>query len=214
MLGSMLFRDEDVFKTVGYLSGGERARLLLLIIMLEKANTLFLDEPTNHLDLPSKEALDVAMKEYDGTVFLVSHDRYFLNKIADKIYELTPSGIVRYNGNYDDYLAGKENTQKTTATSSSSSKSGATATNDYETTKRRQANIKNKTKKLEAAEQLIGETELRIEELNSSLEECGSDYDKVKEIYAQLEEQQKILNDTYELWNLLGEELEMLQTEE
>ena len=212
MLGSMLFRDEDVFKTVGDLSGGERARLLMLIIMLEKANTLFLDEPTNHLDLPSKEALDVAMKEYDGTVFLVSHDRYFLNKIADKIYELTPSGIVRYNGNYDDYLEGKDNVAKATATTSAkTANSGAT---DYETAKRRQANIKNKTKKIEAAEVLIEETEAAIESLNAELEQCGSDYDKVKEIYSQLEEQQKILTDTYDLWNTLSEELEMLQSEE
>lgn len=213
MLGSMLFRDEDVFKMVGDLSGGERARLLLLIIMLEKANTLFLDEPTNHLDLPSKEALDVAMKDYEGTVFLVSHDRYFLNKIADKIFELTPKGIVRYNGNYDDYLEGKENANKETV-SVSSAKTSATGANDYETAKRRQANIKNKTKKLEAAEQLIEETELKIEELNASLEESGSDYDKVKEIYAQLEQQQKLLSDTYEQWNTLSEELEILQSEE
>ena len=146
MLGGMLFRDEDVFKNVSDLSGGERARLLLLIIMLEKANTLFLDEPTNHLDLPSKEALDVAMKEYDGTVFLVSHDRYFLNKIADKIFELTPSGIVRYNGNYDDYLESRESVNRESAVSAA--KPVKSSADDYETAKRRQANIKNKTKKL------------------------------------------------------------------
>ncbi len=212
MLGSMLFRDEDVFKMVGDLSGGERARLLLLIIMLEKANTMFLDEPTNHLDLPSKEALDAAMKQYDGTVFFVSHDRYFLNKIADKIYELTPGGVVRYNGNYDDYLAIKDT--PSSGSTSSGKKATTSAAQDYETVKRRQANIKNKTKKLEKAEQLIEETEAEIEQLNCALEESGADYDKVKEIYACLEEKQKLLADTYELWNNLSEELEILQSEE
>ncbi|MBQ7901481.1 MAG: ABC-F family ATP-binding cassette domain-containing protein [Clostridia bacterium] len=212
MLGSMLFRDEDVFKMVGDLSGGERARLLLLIIMLEKANTLFLDEPTNHLDLPSKEALDTAMKEYEGTVFFVSHDRYFLNKIADKIYELTPNGIVRYNGNYDDYLANKEMAASSVA--GSAKKSTTIAAQDYETTKRRQANIKNKTKKMEQAELLIEQTESNIEELNKQLEESGSDYDKVKDIYSQLEDKKKLVSDTYELWNNLSEELELLQAEE
>ena len=110
-------------------------------------------------------------------------------------------------------MAGKENANKETV-SVSSPKTSATGANDYETAKRRQANIKNKTKKLEAAEQLIEETELKIEELNASLEESGSDYDKVKEIYAQLEQQQKLLSDTYEQWNTLSEELEILQSEE
>ncbi len=107
LLGTVLFTDEDVYKRVSELSGGERARLLLLAIMLEKSNTLILDEPTNHLDLPSKEALDTAVEDFDGTVILVSHDRYFLNKVADKIIELTPDGAYCYNGNYDEYINGK-----------------------------------------------------------------------------------------------------------
>lgn len=208
-LGTLLFRDEDVFKMVGDLSGGERARLLLLIIMLEKANTLFLDEPTNHLDLPSKEALDTAMIEYDGTVFFVSHDRYFLNKIADKIYELTPDGIYKYDGNYDYYLTRKEDglgTQKT-------QKVRTNAAADYETEKRRKANIANRIKKIQKAEEDIELLEGEIEQLNFDLQNSGSDYDKVKEIYSTLEQKEKQLSDIYEQWNILNEELEQLNSE-
>ena len=208
-LGTLLFRDEDVFKMVGDLSGGERARLLLLIIMLEKANTLFLDEPTNHLDLPSKEALDTAMIEYDGTVFFVSHDRYFLNKIADKIYELTPDGIYKYDGNYDYYLTRKEDglgTQKT-------QKVRTNAAADYETEKRRKANIANRIKKIQKTEEDIELLEGEIEQLNFDLQNSGSDYDKVKEIYSTLEQKEKQLSDIYEQWNILNEELEQLNNE-
>ena len=207
-LGTLLFRDEDVFKMVGDLSGGERARLLLLIIMLEKANTLFLDEPTNHLDLPSKEALDTAMIEYDGTVFFVSHDRYFLNKIADKIYELTPHGIYKYDGNYDYYLSRKEDNISALKTQ----KGNATAAQDYETQKRRKANINNRIKKIQKAEQDIEILEGEIEQLNQNLQNSGSDYDKVKEIYSELEQKEKQLSDIYEQWNILNEELEQLNS--
>lgn len=208
LLGGMLFRDEEVYKMVRDLSGGERARLMLLIIMIEKANTLFLDEPTNHLDLPSKEALDEAVKNYEGTVFFVSHDRYFLNKIADKIYELTPDGINRYEGNYDDYLnyASKQNQ----TASSSDGKKASSSARTYEEEKRIKANIRNISKKIENCELLIEKTEEQIELLNAELEKSGSDYDKVKELYEQIEKNNAILSETYEQWNMLSEELEKL----
>ncbi len=210
LLARILFCGDDVFKLIKDLSGGERARLMLLIIMIEKANTLFLDEPTNHLDLGSKESLDVAVKKYQGTVFFVSHDRYFLNKIADKIFELTPDGINRYEGNYDDYLR----TQNISSVFASEKKSENLSARTYEEEKRRQANIKNKTKKLELAEKTIEETENKIEELNLSLEAVGSDYDKVKEIYSEIEKCNELLTLTYESWGLLNEELEILKKDE
>ena len=212
LLGGMLFHNEDVYKMVGDLSGGERARLMLLIIMIEKANTLFLDEPTNHLDLPSKEALDEAVNSYEGTVFLVSHDRYFLNKIADRIYELTPDGIKRYEGNYDDYLRQAESALSRQV--STAGKAASLSARSYEEEKRLKANIRNTTKKLENCEKVIEDTELLIEELNRKLEEFGSDYDKVKEIYEEIEKNNKLLSDTYEQWNKLSEELEKLKSEE
>lgn len=101
----MNFYGEDVFKKVNSLSGGEKAKLAFLVLMLEKDNTLFLDEPTNHLDLASKEKLDEALMKFEGTLFFVSHDRYFLNKVATKIIELGSEKISVYEGNYDYYLA-------------------------------------------------------------------------------------------------------------
>ena len=208
LLGGMLFYDEEVYKLVGDLSGGERARLMLLIIMIEKANTLFLDEPTNHLDLPSKEALDEAVKNYEGTVFFVSHDRYFLNKIADRIYELTPDGIKRYEGNYDDYLAYASRAAHSTEISDDKKASSSAKT--YEEEKRLKANIRNISKKIENCEALIEKTEEQIELLNAELEKSGSDYDKVKELYEQIEKNNTLLSETYEQWNMLSEELEKL----
>lgn len=207
LLGTVLFTDEDVYKRVSDLSGGERARLLLLAIMLEKANTLLLDEPTNHLDLPSKEALDSAVKNYEGTVILVSHDRYFLNKVADKIIELTPNGVFCYNGNYDEYINRKndiiQNEEKAKSVNVSSAES-------YEITKRRQANIRNLQKKIETAENNIETKEEEVENIKQQITDAGSDYEKVKELYEKQEKSEKELDDLYELWNTLTKELDSI----
>ncbi len=211
MLGGMLFSEDDVYKLVGDLSGGERARLMLLIVMIQKRNTMFLDEPTNHLDLPSKEALDTAIKDYPGTLFVVSHDRYFLNKTVDKIFEMTENGINVYLGNFDDYVFKKS--QLTALTDKSQSNSTKKTANDYETEKRRQANIKNRIKKMEKAEADIGELETKIEELNKSLEACGADYEKAKKIYDEIEKTQNTINELYELWESLEAELEELNNQ-
>ena len=108
ILGRFLFRGEDVFLEVGALSGGERARLSLLKMMLSGANTLMLDEPTNHLDIESKEVFEEALMEFPGTCIIVSHDRYFLNRIPTRILELTGDGLVNYLGNYDYYVEKKQ----------------------------------------------------------------------------------------------------------
>ncbi len=209
MLGSMLFSDEDVYKLVGDLSGGERARLMLLIVMIQKKNTMFLDEPTNHLDLPSKEALDSAIGDYQGTLFVVSHDRYFLNKTVDKIFEMTENGVNIYIGNYNDYVEKKAQLQASTAEGDSNTKKSS---NDYETEKRRQANIKNRTRKMEEAEADIADLEAKKDELNKRLESCGADYEKAKELYEQIEQTEQSINELYELWSTLEAELEELKT--
>ena len=108
-LASFLFTGDDVFKIIQKLSGGEKCRINLLKLMLSKANFLLLDEPTNHLDIMSREALEKAMLTYDGTLIVISHDRYFLNKVIDKIYELEENGIKQYLGNYSYYLEKKKN---------------------------------------------------------------------------------------------------------
>ncbi|MGF9964567.1 ABC-F family ATP-binding cassette domain-containing protein [Bacillus rhizoplanae] len=104
VLGNFLFTGEDVFKRISSLSGGEQARVALSKLMLQKANVLVIDEPTNHLDLFSKGVLETALMDYEGTLLFISHDRYFLNQLADKMLELTSTGAVVYNGNYDDYV--------------------------------------------------------------------------------------------------------------
>lgn len=107
-LGRFMFYNDDIFKEIGELSGGERARISLLKLMLSNANVLMMDEPTNHLDIDSKEVLEDALRDYTGTLFVISHDRYFLNAVTNKILELSPHGITEYLGNYEYYLEKKE----------------------------------------------------------------------------------------------------------
>ncbi|MFZ5652309.1 MAG: ATP-binding cassette domain-containing protein [Bacillota bacterium] len=108
VLGSFLFSGEDVLKTVSRLSGGEKARLALARLMLQRANFLLLDEPTNHLDVYSREVLEEALADFDGTILFVSHDRYFLNKLATRVIEISPGGVTVFQGNYDDFMEKKE----------------------------------------------------------------------------------------------------------
>lgn len=209
-LSLVLFKDEDVFKIVGSLSGGERARLMFLIIMLEKPNVLILDEPTNHLDLPAKEALDTAIAEFEGTVIFVSHDRYFLNKTADVIFELTPGGTKAYRGNYNDYISAQSEVQNKTENIQTVKTTGAA---DYESAKRYNGMVKSLEKKIASGEEEIANLEARIEELNGSLEECGSDFEKAGKIYAEINECNTALSEAYDMWNNHMEELEKLKLE-
>jgi len=200
MLGSLLFTNDDVFKRIGDLSGGERAKLEFLTISVKKPNTMILDEPTNHLDLPAKESLETAISEYEGTVFFVSHDRYFLNKIADKIIELTPQGVKVYAGNYDDYAANRIESVSTINNTVKKS-------NSYEEEKRAQAVKKSLMKKLAKAEEEISKTEEKAALLSKQLEEAGSDYDKVKEIYEEIEKNNKHSEELYEIWESISQQL-------
>ena len=113
VLGNFLFSGDDVLKIVSTLSGGEKARLALAKLMLEKANVLILDEPTNHLDLDSKEVLENALIDYPGTILFVSHDRYFINRIATKVLELSREGSTEFLGDYDYYVEKKTRTGRT-----------------------------------------------------------------------------------------------------
>lgn len=115
MLGGMLFHGDDVFKEIGTLSGGQKARLVLLKLVLDGANCLVLDEPTNHLDIMAREAVEAALTAFDGTVLVVSHDRYFINEVADRIWEIEDGQLKDYKGNYDFYLAEKQKAAATAA---------------------------------------------------------------------------------------------------
>lgn len=209
-LSLVLFKDEDVFKMVGSLSGGERARLMFLIIMLEKPNVLILDEPTNHLDLPAKEALDTAIAEFEGTVIFVSHDRYFLNKTADIIFELTPGGTKAYRGNYNDYISAQSEVASKTESTQPAKTTGAA---DYESAKRYNGMVKSLEKKIASGEEEIARLEGRIEELNQSLEDCGSDFERAGKIYAEISDCNTSLSEAYDMWNNHMEGLEKLKLE-
>ena len=205
MLGSLLFTNDDVFKYVDALSGGEKAKLEFLTISVEKPNTMILDEPTNHLDLSSKEALELSLQDYEGTVFFVSHDRYFLNKMADKILELTQDGVNVYNGNYDYYV------EKKITPVESSQKKKETKENSYEENKRIQALKKSLTKKLSKAEEDIAKAEEMANELAKLLEEAGADYEKAKNLYEEIEENTKLTEALYATWEDISEQLGELE---
>lgn len=207
-LASFLFKGDEVFKPLSKMSGGERARVSLLKLMLKGSNFLLLDEPTNHLDASSREELEKTLLDYSGTMLIVSHDRYFINKIADRILLLTNNGVKEYLGNYDYYL------ERTTA-----EKSGAVPTenkkdkkektqNDYFLQKQKQSEERKRQTKLKKAEaeiERLDEEIAKTQELLSS-EEVAADYEKLMELSKHLEDLQKQQEKQYEIW----EELESM----
>lgn len=207
-LASFLFKGDEVFKPLSKMSGGERARVSLLKLMLKGSNFLLLDEPTNHLDASSREELEKTLLDYSGTMLIVSHDRYFINKIADRILLLTNNGVKEYLGNYDYYL------ERTTA-----EKSGAVPTenkkdkkektqNDYFLQKQKQSEERKRQTKLKKAEaeiERLDEEIAKTQELLSS-EEVAADYERLMELSKLLEDLQKQQEEQYEIW----EELESM----
>lgn len=207
-LASFLFKGDEVFKPLSKMSGGERARVSLLKLMLKGSNFLLLDEPTNHLDASSREELEKTLLDYSGTMLIVSHDRYFINKIADRILLLTNNGVKEYLGNYDYYL------ERTTA-----EKSGAVPTenkkdkkektqNDYFLQKQKQSEERKRQTKLKKAEteiERLDEEIAKTQDLLSS-EEVAADYEKLMELSKLLEDLQKQQEGQYEIW----EELESM----
>lgn len=166
-LGTYLFRGDDVFKPIKLLSGGEKCRINLLKLMLREDNFLLLDEPTNHLDIPSREALEESLMDYDGTLFVISHDRYFLNKVIHRIYELRSEGIKEYLGNYSYYAEKREPEAASTAVKAEESQSNQDRT-------RRKVNQREERKarvRLREVEEAIESSEVTLDELTASLAE-------------------------------------------
>ncbi len=209
-LAVFLFQGEDVFKPVGGLSGGERARLLLLKLMLSKANFLLLDEPTNHLDAGSCEALENALMEYDGTLFVVSHDRYLINKLADRLYVLGPDGAEPYAGNYDFYLEKRAMKQETRE------RPAAPKVNLYKLRKEREAELRKKRSALERLEKEIEENDSAQGELEERLAdpETAADYEAVAELSRKLAEKKEQADALLADWTRLSEELDAMGKEE
>lgn len=184
MLGAFLFEDEEVFKKISTLSGGERARVAILKLILSKSNFLLLDEPTNHLDIDSKEVLEDALLNYTGTIFTISHDRYFLNTVVDKILVLDESGVTEYLGNYDYYMEKKRQAQEMSVVEVQEEKT-KTQLKEEKRKERELRELQKKNRvKIQKLEKEIEETELTIEELDVLLcrEEVYSNPDKAKEV--------------------------------
>ena len=207
VLGNVLLTKDDVYKPVRIISGGERAKLAFCIIMLEKANVIILDEPTNHLDLMSKEVLEKALCEYDGTLIFVSHDRYLLNKVPHKIVEIEKDGVFISDGGYDEYKARKELTIFSAVEEKivvpEKPKGNYRSKEQRKQDSQRRNRIKELEKLIEDTEQNIGIIE---EELTK--EEVFSDYVLMNEKCEELEKLKLKLEEYYEEWTVLSEENE------
>ena len=197
------FFSDDVFKSVSDLSGGEKARLTLAKLMQQKVNLLILDEPTNHLDILSREALENAVSEFDGTVIAVSHDRWFIGALADRILDLSdPSAPFVFNGGYEAY--GELIRARQAGESAAPDASVSAAKSEYERTKQLRALERSREKNLAKTEQLISETERKIavlEELMAT--EAASDYKRLEELTEQKNGLESSLSELYEKWDSL-----------
>ncbi|SFE96980.1 ATP-binding cassette, subfamily F, member 3 [Paenibacillus algorifonticola] len=214
VLGSFLFSGEDVLKRISALSGGEKARVSLAKLMLAQANVLILDEPTNHLDLYSKEVLESALLDYEGTLLFISHDRYFLNKMAERIVELTPAGTEHFLGNYDEMIEKKHELEEArleeaAKRAASSSKAAVSSDNvsDYALDKQAKREERSRQRKLEQVEADIAELEQAIADLELQLTDPAifNDYMRIQEIQSQIDQKRTALSEAYEQWETLSE---------
>ena len=205
-MASFLFKGEEVFKPLSKMSGGERARISLLKLMLKGGNFLLLDEPTNHLDSSSREELENTLKEYGGTLLIISHDRYFINKLADRVLVMTPEGVTEYLGNYDYYLErtkseiGENKAEKATVNKEKPQ-------NDYFLQKQKQSEERKRKTRLNKAEAEIERLDGEIEKTQALLtsEEVVADYEKLIELTNKLEQLRQEQEEQYLIWEELLE---------
>ncbi len=201
-LGAFNFKDDDIEKLMQDLSGGERARIALLILILKKPNFLILDEPTNHLDFQSREVLEEALTEYDGTILCVSHDRYFVNRLASRILYFDGASVSSYDGNYDDYLAviaGKPRT--------ASAEKAPKKVNDYKLRKELESQERKRKTRLSRLEKELEEAQTKRDELNELLStpETAADFQRVMELTAELQKINEAIEEMETEWLELSE---------
>ena len=207
VLALFLFTGDDVYKKISMLSGGEKGRVSLCKLMLKRDNLLLLDEPTNHLDMDSREVLEGALEDFDGTILTVSHDRYFINRVADRVIEMRPDGVKEYLGNYDDYL---EKKRREEAGLEDAAASGMTKTQlDKQRRKERLLREGKKAleKQLEAAEARIADAEKEIQDLETRMAdpELYQRPDEARETARRHAELQAGMDALYEEWEALSE---------
>ncbi len=206
-LAAFLFTGEDVFKKISALSGGERGRVSLAKLMLSEANFLILDEPTNHLDITSKEILETALNAYEGTVLYVSHDRYFINRTAGRILELTHQQFVNYIGNYDYYLEKKELLTPVSETASGAAEEPSAQKLDWKQQKENQALIRKRENELKKCEEKIEALETQSAALDDEMAkpEIATNSAKLQEIAGEKERITAELEALYARWEALSE---------
>ena len=216
VLAAFLFTGEDVFQVIGTLSGGEKGRVSLAKLMLSNANFIILDEPTNHLDIQSREILEEAINNYEGTVFYVSHDRYFINQTATRILDLSPEGIVNYKGNYNYYLEQKEagnisadsdNITLTSATDAALAPSPEKAKEDWKRSREEAARQRKRANDLKKTEKEISRLEEENDQLKEemALPENATNVAKLMELNTKFEENEAALLELYDKWEELSE---------
>ncbi len=212
ILGSFLFSGDDVLKPVSALSGGEKARLALAKLMMKRANFLILDEPTNHLDLESKEVLENALIDYPGTILFVSHDRYFINRIATKVFELSADGITEYLGDYDYYVEKKTEMaellalkEKQTADEKKEKQNGK---NQYQLSKKQKKLERKRQRQIEEIQEKIEQLEKEIVEKEQRFldPEIYTDHMKANKLNLEIEQARKKVDRLMEKWAELEEE--------
>ena len=205
LLATFLFKGDDVFKEISVLSGGERARLVLAKLMQKKVNLLLLDEPTNHLDIESREALEEALLSFEGTIIAVSHDRYFINKIATRMLSFEGNGkVFEYNGSYSDYNEYVSKTKsEVQATVSANPPPGK---NDWELKKKQKQEERKKISRISKIEKEIEESEERIRQIDSEAEKAATDYVALQALYEEKAVLEEKCNKLLEEWSLLEDE--------
>ncbi|MBQ4154671.1 MAG: ABC-F family ATP-binding cassette domain-containing protein [Clostridia bacterium] len=209
-LAAFEYKGDDVFKQNRALSGGERARVSICRLVLSGKNFLVLDEPTNHLDIYSRKALEEALEGYKGTLLIISHDRYFINRIADKIIALRPDGADVIEGNYDDYLLFLEKNAAVTTKELEIDKpqKGKEA---YLNNKKHQSELRKLQTAIKKAEEEISRLEAENEALKKDIDEAQSDYQRLEELTALLEKNDSDLEEQFELWENLCVKLSQLE---
>ena len=204
-LASFKFRGEDVFKPVSALSGGEQSRLRLCMLMDSKINLLILDEPTNHLDIDSREWIEEAVAEYGGNLLFVSHDRYFIEKFASRIWMLEDGKITDFRGTYSEFRAWRE---RQAQLRSAAKQAVPEPIKPKEDKPRRPGGTKELEKQVRAAERAVEKVEVRLDELAQEMEKAASDYLKLQDLYAEREKLEDELAHLYTEWEKLAAELE------
>ena len=209
-LGAFLFSGDDVKKTVGMLSGGERARLLLAKLSMENNNFLILDEPTNHLDIDSKEVLENALIDFDGTLLFVSHDRYFINRVATQVLELSEEGSTLYLGDYDYYLEKKAELEALAAAQAEAmpvSSAKEVTSNDYHLQKQNQKELRKITRRIEQLEAEMEELDQKIQDITETMHSTNDAADLVQ-LQSELDQLTVQQEAVMEEWAELSEQVE------